>query len=147
MLILKELGEQFQEKRQEIGISVKEVADDLKIDAILIENLEEGNHKVFKDVLELKDVVKSYAKYLGLDEEVAVDLVNDYLFEKTSKISLDDIKKELEKSKAKEKEIRSPYTSNINKNEKKSYIVFMIVLILLVVLIIFYFVLRNALIR
>ena len=53
------IGDTFKEKREEIGITVSEVANDLKIDPILIENLESGNHKVFKDILELKDTISS----------------------------------------------------------------------------------------
>ena len=142
-----ELGEQFKEKRLEIGISIDEVKDDLKVDKILIENLEEGNHKVFKDILELKDVVRAYAKYLGLDPEEALDEVNDYLFEKTSKISLDDIKKELEQTKKEEKEIRSPYTARIDKDKKKPLIAIIIITVIIVLLVVFYFLLKGIFIR
>ena len=143
---MKELGELFKDKREDIGISFKEVANDLKVDPILIENLEEGNNKVFKDVLELKNVVSSYAKYLGLDSEEAIDMVNDYLFEKTSKISIEDVKNSLKEEKD-DKKIRSPYTSKINKNPKKLYLIFMIILALLVLFVIFYFVLKNVYVR
>ena len=54
---MKEIGEQFKEKREEIGITVEEVSNDLHRDVLVIENFENGNHKVFKDVLELKDMV------------------------------------------------------------------------------------------
>ena len=79
---MKEIGEEFKLKREEIGISIQEVSNDLKKDVILIENLESGNHKVFKDVLELKDMVSSYAKYLGLDDEKLLGDLDDFLFEK-----------------------------------------------------------------
>ena len=48
---MKEIGEQFKEKREEIGITLEEVSSDLNKDIILVENLESGNHKVFKDIL------------------------------------------------------------------------------------------------
>ena len=85
---MKEIGEEFKEKREEIGITIEEVSSDLGKDVILIENLESGNHKVFKDILELKDMVKTYAKYLGLDDEKLLGELDDFLFEKTSKISI-----------------------------------------------------------
>ena len=66
---MKEIGEEFKLKREEIGISIQEVSNDLKKDVILIENLESGNHKVFKDVLELKDMVSSYAIYYWYRKE------------------------------------------------------------------------------
>ena len=92
---MKEIGEQFKEKREEIGITLEEVSSDLNKDIILVENLESGNHKVFKDILELKDMVKIYAKYLGLDDEKLLGDLDDFLFEKTSKISIEDIKERL----------------------------------------------------
>ena len=35
---MKEIGEQFKEKREEIGITIEEVANDLKTEPIIIEN-------------------------------------------------------------------------------------------------------------
>ena len=49
---MKEIGEQFKEKREEIGITLEEVSSDLNKDIILVENLESGNHKVFKDIID-----------------------------------------------------------------------------------------------
>ena len=141
---MKEIGEEFKIKREEIGITIEEVSGDLKKDTILLENLENGNHKVFKDVLELKDVVSSYAKYLGLDDEKIMDDLDDFLFEKTSKISIEDIqerlKQEKEKQKANEKKVRTPYTLEFEK--KKSTILVIILLLVLIILIIFYILLR-----
>lgn len=141
---MKEIGEEFKTKREEIGITIDEVSSDLKKDTILIENLENGNHKVFKDVLELKEVVSSYAKYLGLDDEKLMDDLDDFLFEKTSKISIEDIqerlKQEKEKEKENEKKIRTPYTLEFEK--KKSTILVIILLLVLIILIIFYILLR-----
>ena len=57
---MKYIGEQFKEKREEIGISISEVSNDLKIDSIIIENLEDGNDKVFKDILELKEMISLF---------------------------------------------------------------------------------------
>ncbi len=136
------LGEKFKTKREEIGISLDEVADDLKIDKIIIENLEDGNQKVFKDVLELKKVVSLYSKYLGLDEEEMLDDLNDYLFEKTSKISVDDIKEGLKNTKIEPKKIKSPYTIEMKEKNKK-VIVLIIVFFLILLLLLFYFILKN----
>ena len=143
-VILKEIGEQFKEKREEIGITIEEVVNDLNVDAILIENLESGNTKVFKDILEVKDIISIYAKYLGLDEEEILEDYNDYLFEKTSKISLDDIKQSLEKNKVKEKKIKSPYTLEMEDDSKKNIV--MIVIVLLVILVFLYFVLKQLIV-
>lgn len=147
---MKFIGEQFKEKREEIGISISEVSNDLKIDSIIIENLEDGNDKVFKDILELKEMISLYSKYLDLDEEKILDDLNDYLFEKTSKISADDIKDIVSKAKVEEdnNKIKTPYTSCLKKvNKDNSTIIFAVILgLLLLLLLLFYFVLRKSLI-
>lgn len=140
---MKEIGEEFRLKREEIGISVQEVSNDLKKDVLLIENLESGNHKVFKDILELKDMVSRYAKYLGLDDEKLLGDLDDFLFEKTSKISIEDIKERLKEEKSKEvdKKIRTPYTAFVGKKSSYGYVVFIVLIVL--VLAIFYVLLRS----
>ena len=120
---MKEIGEQFKEKREEIGITIEEVSNDLNKDVIVIENFENGNHKVFKDVLELKDMVRIYAKYLGLDDEKYLGELDDFLFEKTSKISASDIKerlKEEQEKKKDEKKVHTPYTIEVQ--PKKNFV-------------------------
>lgn len=139
---LKEIGERFKEKRKEIGISLKEVSNDLNVDEIILENLEEGNNKVFKDVLELKNTIATYTKYLGLDEEEIMDEVNDYLYDKTSKIKIEDIKEELGKIvKTEEKKVRTPYT--IERKKKTDYSILIICLVIVALIVVFYFVLKK----
>ena len=142
---MKEIGEQFKEKREEIGITIEEVSNDLSKDVLLIENLESGNHKVFKDILELKDMIRIYAKYLGLDDEKLLGELDDFLFEKTSKINLDDIKerlKEEQEKKKDDKKIRTPYTLEIE--NKKNITLIVILFIIVVILIVFYVLLKNV---
>lgn len=139
---MKEIGERFKEKRKEIGISLKEVSNDLNVDEIILENLEEGNNKVFKDVLELKNTIAIYTKYLGLDEEEIMDEVNDYLYDKTSKIKIEDIKEELGKIvKTEEKKVRTPYT--IERKKKTDYSILIICLVMVGLIVVFYFVLKK----
>ena len=141
---MKEIGEEFKEKREEIGITIEEVSSDLGKDVILIENLESGNHKVFKDILELKDMVKTYAKYLGLDDEKLLGELDDFLFEKTSKISIEDIQERLKQEQAKrkeEKKLRTPYT--IEFENKKNLTLVAILFIVVVILVLFYVLLKN----
>ncbi len=141
---MKEIGEEFKEKREEIGITIEEVANDLNKDTLLIESLENGNHKVFKDILELKDMVKAYAKYLGLDDEKLLGELDDFLFEKTSKISIEDIKERLKQEQEKkknEKKVRTPYT--IEFENKKSLTLVIILTIVVVILVVFYILLKK----
>ena len=59
----------------------------------------------------MKEYIKGYAKYLGLDPDMVMDEFNNFLFEHTSKISLDDIKEAQKKAEEKEeKKVKSPYT-------------------------------------
>lgn len=116
---MKEIGEKLKETRESIGISIEEAAEDLKIKPSQIEEVEDGNIKAFKDVFSLKYFVRDYAKYLGLDYNDMVDEFNEYLFDYTSRLSLDDIKK-AQKEDEKDKEepkIISPYT--LEKKRKK----------------------------
>lgn len=111
---MKEIGEALKEARENIGISIEEAANDLKLRPSQIKNLEEGNREAFKDVFFLKYFIRDYSKYLGLNAEEMIDEFNEYLFECTSKISLEEIKKakkKIEKNQKKEqKKIKSPYT-------------------------------------
>lgn len=141
---MKEIGEQFKEKREEIGITIEEVSNDLARDVLLIENLESGNHKVFKDILELKDMIRIYAKYLGLDDEKLLGELDDFVFEKTSKISVEDIEERLEKEKEKKKnenKIHTPYTLEIK--TKKNLTLGIIAFIIVFILVLFYILLKN----
>ncbi|HIS38226.1 MAG TPA: helix-turn-helix domain-containing protein [Candidatus Onthousia faecavium] len=118
---MKELGEYLQDVRRNNGVSLEEAASDLKVDELLLENIESANIRAFKDIYSLKDLIKEYAKYLGLDPLKVQEEFNDFLFEHTSKISLDDImaakkKKELEEN---TKKIQSPYTKEYKRKIKK----------------------------
>ena len=140
---MKEIGEQFKEKREEIGITIEEVSNDLSRDVIVIQNLENGNHKVFKDVLDLKDMIRIYSKYLGLDDEKLLAELDDFLFEKTSKISVEDVQerlKEEQEKKKHEKKIHTPYTLEIKSDKNFTFAI--IVLIMLFILVLFYILLK-----
>ena len=108
---MKEIGKHLKEKREENGVSIAEVAEDLNIDEDAIENMEEGNIRAFKDMYTLKELVKDYSKYLGMDVNDIVEEFNDFLFEHTSKISLEEleeVKNKVQKNNV--KKVVSPYT-------------------------------------
>lgn len=137
---MKELGEYLQDVRRNNGVSLEEAASDLNVDAILLENIEEGNIRAFKDIYYLKDLIKNYAKYLGLDPNKVQEEFNDFLFEHTSKISLNDImeakKKKEEEEKAKEeKKVQSPYTKEYKKKVKKWPIVLVVAILIMIIVI------------
>ena len=133
---MKEIGQTFKEKREEIGITIEEVANDLKTDTIVIENLEAGNHKVFRDIIELKEMISNYAKYLGLDDTKLKEELEDFLFETTSKIDIEDIKERLKQTKKEEKKIKTPYTIEVKTKKSNSMIV--VIILMVIVLLVFY---------
>ena len=133
---MKEIGEKLKEARESIGVSIEEVAEDLKLRPTQIENIEAGNSEAFKDVFYLKYFIRDYAKYLGLDKEDLIDEFNEYLFDYTSRLSLDDIKS-AKKKKKETKKIKSPYT--IERKNRTSIIMFTIyaIITLLIILIVY----------
>lgn len=111
---MKEIGEALKEQRESIGITIEEAASDLKLKTSQIEDIEAGNKDAFPDIFYLKYFIRDYSKYLGLNYEDMIDEFNEFLFDYTSKISIEDIKKakkQVDVNKAKEeKRIASPYT-------------------------------------
>lgn len=132
---MKEIGEKLKDARESMGISIEEAAEDLKLRPSQLEDIEEGNREAFKDIFYLKYFIRDYAKYLGLDYEQMVEDFNEYVFDYTSKISLEDIKKANKKHEKKDKnKIVSPYTleSKNSKNLSRYIVMGLIVVILCV---------------
>ena len=135
---MKNIGKKLKTKREESGLSVEEVAEDLKMRPSQIISIEEGRLEDFKDVFYLKYFIRDYAKYLGLDGEKILDEFNEYLFDITSKIPVNLIGE----AKKEEKEISSPYT----KETKRKFTLPKIVIcgiIIIVLIIIGYIIVSN----
>lgn len=133
---MKELGEEFRILRKSNGVSKEEASSDLGITPKELECLENGNFKVFKDVYELKKIILNYAKYLGVNEEKIVDIFNDFLFEKTSKISKEDIK-EMKKKEEDEEKVSSPYTKIAKTRYDFAPVVLLVVLLVFISLVVY----------
>ncbi len=137
---MNEIGELLRSTRESAGVSLEEASTDLDIKQIILENIESGNIGCFKDIFVLKDNLANYSKYLGLDSKKIIDDFNDYLFEYTSKIPVDDIEKAIMEKKKEEKKkddkVVSPYTTPISKNSKlkKIIIIIGIIIVLLIVI-------------
>lgn len=141
---MKEIGLKLKLKREENGVSLEEAATDLKIRASQLASIEEGNKDDFKDVFSLKYFIRDYAKYLGLDGEEMLDDFNEYLFEQTSKISLEDIEEARREKEEREKNMKilSPYTIT-QKDKKRIYILIGIVVLITFVGIVSYIAISN----
>lgn len=140
---MKEIGEKLKNARESIGVSIEEASEDLKISQEQITNIEEGNVEAFQDVFNLKYFIRDYAKYLGLDKEEIVDDFNEYLFDYTSKLSLEDIKSEV-KNKKDENKVKSPYTVERKSEKIYQYFIYIAIFILLVIVIFLLYTLLNG---
>lgn len=138
-IILNDVGELLRSTREGSGVSLEEASADLEIKTLILENIEDGNIGCFKDIFVLKDNIRNYAKYLGLDADKVIDDFNEYLFEYTSKIPVEDIEKAMEekqKEEVSEVKIVSPYTVSKKKYDSKLIIVLSIILAVLVLLVV-----------
>ncbi len=141
---MKEIGETLKETRESIGISIEEAANDLKLRPSQIENIENGNMDAFQDIFYLKYFIRDYAKYLGLKYEDLIDEFNEYIFDCTSKISLDDIKKAKKKIENRKKhevrKIASPYTlENKRQIVVSPVVIYGVIIVLLLIIAYFIF--------
>ena len=130
---MKDIGNIFKEKREEIGVKLEEAASDLDITVAQLENLEDGNINAFKDIFFLKELIKKYATYLNVDGEKMIEEFNDFVFDFTSRIPVDEIEqkvKEIEKINEKEtrKRISSPYTRKKVRKAKMKLVYFFSIL-------------------
>lgn len=132
-----ETGETLKSTRENAGVSLDEVSKDLNIPVLYLEQIEDGSIGSFEDIYELKKMILDYAKYLGLNTETIVNKFNEYMFEYTSKIPMDEIEKavrEKEKEKDDADRIASPYTREYPREKTLPYIITVIGIIILVIL-------------
>ena len=137
---MKEIGEKLKEARESMGITIEEAASDLKIRASQVESIEDGDKDAFKDIFYLKMFIKNYSKYLGLDYDKMVEEFNEYLFDFTSKISIEDIRKAEKEQKKKNKKLKtvkiaSPYTVEKQEKQVPRFLVILGIVILIVIVV------------
>ena len=141
---MKEIGLRLKLKREENGVSLEEAASDLNMRVSQLENIENGKKDEFKDVFSLKYFIRDYAKYLGLDGEEVLDDFNEYLFEQTSKISLEEIEEAKREKEEREKDLKilSPYTKT-TKDKKRFFILICVCIVLALITLIGYIFISN----
>ena len=137
---MKNIGLKLKYKREENGLSIEEVAEDLKMRPSQISSIEEGKTEDFKDVFYVKYFIRDYAKYLGLDSERILDEFNEYLFDMTSKIPIELIK-EAKKDKNENNDTISPYTKESSKIKVPKIIIGLAAIVILIV--VGYFIVSN----
>ena len=129
-----EVGDTLRSSREVSGVTLEEVSTDLEIPIILLEQIEDGNMGAFKDVFELKEYIRKYSKYIGLDPDEIIDIFNGDMFERTSKIPMDKIEeavREIALEEEKEERVASPYTKAIPKIKTTPYIIALVVAVVI----------------
>lgn len=137
MTDINDISEVLKSTREMSGLTLDEVSKDLEIPVLSLEQIEDGNIGAFKDIFVLKDYLESYAKYLGLDYEDVIDEFNEYMFEKTSKIPMEEIEKavkEKEKEESESNRIASPYTKAAPIKSNKQFIFILVLIVVLIVI-------------
>ena len=137
LISINEISEVLKSTRESSGLNLEEVSKDLEIPELILTQIEEGNIGAFKDIFELKSYITDYAKYLGLNPEEVVDEFNEFMFEKTSKIPMDEIEKAAKETatiEANDQRVASPYTKAVPIQSNKQFIITIIIIIILAVL-------------
>lgn len=67
-------GECLKRKREELSISIKEVAEKLKIKIGHLENLEKSDYKELPPDVFVRGFIKNYAQFVGLDSEKMISI-------------------------------------------------------------------------
>ena len=132
-----EVGETLRNSREVSGVTLEEVSADLDIPVILLEQIEDGNMGAFKDVFELKEYIRKYSKYIGLDPDEIIDIFNGDMFERTSKIPMDKIEEAVKESlieEEQEERIASPYTKAIPKIKTTPYIIALVISVIIMII-------------
>lgn len=66
------LGEKLRQAREERGITLSEVAEQTRISSLYLESIENDDYRILPGGIFNKGFVKSYAKYVGVDEQEAL---------------------------------------------------------------------------
>ncbi|MBL8205654.1 MAG: helix-turn-helix domain-containing protein [Blastocatellia bacterium] len=73
------LGEELRRLREEKGLSLREVSDSTHIGSRFLQAIESDNYSILPGGIFNRGFVRSYARYVGLDEEQALVLYNQQL--------------------------------------------------------------------
>ncbi len=141
---MKEIGEKLQQARMSMDITIDEAAEDLKLTPSQLQNIESGDREALREVFNLKQFIRDYAKYLGLEYEKIEDEYGEFVFEYTSKIPLAEIAKasqDKQREQEQTKKIVSPYT--IEQKRGSKIIKIIIVILFFLILVISYFIFTD----
>lgn len=142
---MNDIGNDLKSARISSSVNLEEASKDTGIPLAALEQIEDGSIGSFKDIFELKGYLETYAKYLGLNSEEIIDNFNEYMFEYTSKIPVDDLEKAIREKEKEEiikesetNEIRivSPYLKPVEKDSSLRIIITVSIILILIVLVV-----------
>jgi len=127
------IGQELKRERDLRGISLKEIADSTKINIRFLRALEEDRLDMLPEQFFTRGIIRTYAKYLGLDEQSALNTYLEGLqTRETQETSNGD-----KKSKVNER------PESLPKEKKISLLFALMVLAILALIIVMYFVFRK----
>ena len=91
---MKDIGNFLRESREARGISLIEVEKDLKIRKKYLQALEEGNVDVIPGKTYIVGYLRNYSKYLGIDDENIIQIIQTYKNLEKQKTDLKETKEE-----------------------------------------------------
>jgi len=68
------VGECLKRRREKLGISIKDLGDNLKIKSDYLKDLEENNYEKLPPDVYVKGFIKSYSELVGFDSEKMIEL-------------------------------------------------------------------------
>ena len=91
---MKDIGNFLRERREASGISLIEIEKDLKIRKKYLQALEEGNIDIIPGKTYLIGYLRNYSKYLGIDDEDIIQIIQTYKNLEKQKTDLKETKEE-----------------------------------------------------
>ncbi|GAI60811.1 unnamed protein product [marine sediment metagenome] len=91
---MKDIGNFLRERREASGISLIEIEKDLKIRKKYLQALEEGNIDIIPGKTYLVGYLRNYSKYLGIDDENIIQIIQTYKNLEKQKTDLKETKEE-----------------------------------------------------
>lgn len=72
------IGEELKRKREEMGLSINDIENKIKIKATYIEAMENENFDKLPGRVYVKGFIRNYAKFLGLDHNLYLEEINKH---------------------------------------------------------------------
>lgn len=127
---MKEIGELLQNAREEKGLSLEEISNDIKISPRHLKALEEGHFSLFAGEVYLKGALRKYAESLGLDASRMISTYYELL--EREKSTEQQKGKETKKKEAKKRKEKPFYSRKERRSFPSVAVIWLSVLVIIV---------------